>query len=338
MSYKTLKVDELRVGMYLNLPSTLESNPFPENQFRIQSLEQIEQIRALGLDDIAVDLSQSHLTWLAGAPAKPLLDPRDGEVPPLWTPENLVPAELADAIGNLSLPPRQKSQAVYRHSSEMMRRLLEQPSAENLQESKKAIGSIADMILGDDHTSAQLLYITAHDFYTYTHSVNVGVTALIFAKYLFAGSDDHDLQELGAGFFLHDLGKVRVPNEIINKPGRLTEEEMRVMRTHPYQGYKILEQAGALTEECRVIVMQHHENNDGSGYPRRLKGDEIHLYGHICGIADVYDALTAERSYKQAMKPFDALRLMKEQMRHRFDEQLFQSFVRMFETTQRLLK
>jgi len=220
----------------------------------------------------------------------------------------------------------------------MMQRLLEIPTAENIHECKKAIGSIADLILGDDQTSAHLMYITSHDFYTYTHSVNVGVISLMLAKTLFAGSDAHDLQELGAGFFLHDLGKIRVPNEIINKPGRLTEEEMQRMRIHPYQGYKILEEAGALTEECRIIVMQHHENMDGTGYPRRLMAEQIHLYGRICGIADVYDALTAERSYKQAMKPFEALRLMRDQMQHRFEPKLFEVFVRMFERSQRLLK
>jgi HD-GYP domain-containing protein (c-di-GMP phosphodiesterase class II) len=109
------------------------------------------------------------------------------------------------------------------------------------------------------------------------------------------------------------------------------------MRVHPYQGYKILEEAGVLTEECRIIVMQHHENADGSGYPRRLAGESIHLYGRICGIADVYDALTAERSYKAAMKPYDALNLMKQRMSHRFDPVLFQTFVRLFERNRQLL-
>ncbi|QKQ27922.1 HD-GYP domain-containing protein [Candidatus Reidiella endopervernicosa] len=100
---------------------------------------------------------------------------------------------------------------------------------------------------------------------------------------------------MGAGFFLHDLGKIMVRPEVLNKPARLDDAEMRHIRIHPYQGYKILQQADALTEEVRTIVMQHHEFVDGSGYPKRLRDEEIHVYGRICGIADVYDALPADR-------------------------------------------
>jgi len=133
-----------------------------------------------------------------------------------------------------------------------------------------------------------------------------------------------------AAFFLHDLGKVRVDPAIINKPGRLTEEEMSKMRIHPYQSYKILEESGHLSHECKVITMQHHEREDGSGYPRRLKGDEIHDYARICCIADVYDALTAVRSYKKALSPFDALKVMKEEMIGFFHAEIFRNFVLLF--------
>jgi HD-GYP domain-containing protein (c-di-GMP phosphodiesterase class II) len=102
------------------------------------------------------------------------------------------------------------------------------------------------------------------------------------------------------------------------------------MRIHPYQGYKIMDQAGVMSEECRIIVMQHHERTDGTGYPRSLKDEEIHLYGKICCIADVFDALTAVRSYKQGMTPFDALKLMKSQMLHHFDKEIFSRFVGLF--------
>ena len=102
------------------------------------------------------------------------------------------------------------------------------------------------------------------------------------------------------------------------------------MRIHPYQGYKMLRDAEALSEESRIIVMEHHEMFDGGGYPRRLRGDEIHIYGRICCIADVFDALTAERSYKQAMTPFEALRLMRDKMPHHFDKALFSTFVSLF--------
>ena len=82
------------------------------------------------------------------------------------------------------------------------------------------------------------------------------------------------------------------------------------MRSHPYQGYRILQETGFLTEEARFIALQHHERHDGTGYPRGLKGGKIHPYGRICAIADVFDALTSERSYKRRIEPFDAASMM----------------------------
>jgi HD-GYP domain-containing protein (c-di-GMP phosphodiesterase class II) len=105
---------------------------------------------------------------------------------------------------------------------------------------------------------------------------------------------------------------------------------MKAMKAHPYQGYKILKETEQLTEECRIIAMQHHERDDGTGYPNCLKGTDIHVYGRICCIADVYDALTSERPYKQRLKPFEALKLMKEQMINHFHKELFDKFVLLF--------
>jgi len=108
----------------------------------------------------------------------------------------------------------------------MMSRLLEHPTAENIAETKKGIAEIVNLILTDEATNLHLLRITSHDHYTYTHSLAVGLLSVSLAKVLFKRSQGHDMHELGAGFFLHDLGKVKVDAAIINKPGKLTEEEM----------------------------------------------------------------------------------------------------------------
>jgi len=138
------------------------------------------------------------------------------------------------------------------------------------------------------------------------------------------------MHELGAGFFLHDLGKVKVNPYIINKPGKLTTEEMNQMRRHPTEGYRILSDTHQLTQECKTIVMQHHERCNGKGYPKGISGDQIHIYGKICSIADVYDALTSDRPYRQKMTPFDALSLMKDEMIDHFQKDLFEQFVFLF--------
>lgn len=334
-----LKLSDLTVGMHITLPSSWLSHDFLKKSFKIDSSELLKRVQAQKVKFVTIDYDRSdisdspsfeELAYISHNDT--VADPKDGAPPEGWSSRDVVPEGLINAIEDKSLSPEKKSEAVYLHSIEMMEHLLESPTAENIHASKQAISSITDLILSDDKTADNLLRITTHDFYTYTHSVNVGVTSLMLSKALFKNSDAHDLHELGAGFFLHDLGKVKVNPDVLNKPARLTEAEMRHVRIHPYQGYKLLESANALSDECRLIVMQHHEFVDGTGYPRRLKGDEIHLYGKICGIADVFDALTAERSYKKAMSPFDALKLMKEQMISHFDKELFGSFVRLFIT------
>lgn len=332
-----IKLSDLKMGMYITLPSSWLSHDFITKSFQIDSAGLLKRVQAQRVKYVTVDYEKSDIS--EGPAFEELAyishndtveDPKDGAPPEGWSSRGVVPEGLIAAVEDKSLSPEKKSEAVYHHSIEMMQHLLESPTAENIHASKQAISSITDLILSDDKTADNLLRITTHDFYTYTHSVNVGVTGLMLSKALFKNSDAHDLHELGAGFFLHDLGKVKVNPDVLNKPARLTEAEMRHVRIHPYQGYKLLESADALSEECRLIVMQHHEFVDGTGYPRKLEGDEIHLYGKICGIADVFDALTAERSYKKAMSTFDALKLMKEQMISHFDKKLFTSFVNLF--------
>ena len=341
----TLDISALRIGMYVNLAGSWLDHPFLRSKFKLESEAQIAEIRRHGLHQVVVDLEKSDVvppqaspTSLSeldyvrhnDTPRETPIDPKEQAAPESWTPETLVAPELREAIHDRRMTPERKSQLVYHHTRQMMERLLEAPTVENIRAGKEAIRDVSNLVLADQETASAMLRITAHDFYTYTHSVNVGITGLLLAKALLGNSDGHDMHELGAGFFLHDLGKVKVDPAIINKPARLSEEEMRRMRIHPYQGYKILKEAEAMSEECRIIVMEHHELFDGKGYPKRIGGEQIHIYGRICCIADVFDALTAERSYKKAMTPFDALALMRDKMPNHFDRQLFASFVSLF--------
>lgn len=329
---KKIKSSELEVGMYVTLPLSWVSHSFLKNNFLIKSQDEIKRIMAGGIDEVSIDtargLSFPNVDMISHAkeePAEKIISP-----PATWKPEQLIPPEMNDALHDKSMPREEKAKVIYQSAIQMMQRLLEDPKAENISRTKKEISKIVDVILTDDNTAMQMLTLTNHDFYTYTHSVNVGVLGILLSKALFKQTTSHDMYELGAGFFLHDLGKIRVDPAIINKPGKLTEDEMKKMKVHPYQSYKILLEAGQLSEECRLIALQHHEREDGRGYPRRLHGDEIHIYGRIGCIADVYDALTAERSYKPRLSPFEALRIMKEEMINHFENNLFEKFVLLF--------
>ncbi len=320
--------------MYVILPVSWLSHPFSLNHFKLKNKSQIKEIEGCGIREIEVDFDKSDLPPEPPEDVKQIKTepaPREEIEPPSkWNPETLIPENLVAAIEDQTLDSVAKAKAVYENSMDLMSRLLESPTAENIHTSKGAIKSVTDLILKDDETAHNMLLITSHDFYTYAHSVNVGIYSIMLAKELFLRSDDHNLEELGAGFFLHDLGKVNVDPAIINKPGRLTDDEMKQMRTHPYQGYKILHEANELSQECEYIVLQHHERYDGNGYPKRLKGDEIHIYGRICCLADVFDALTAERSYKKSMSKFDALKLMRDEMQSFFSRDLLEPFILLF--------
>ena len=321
-----IDLKDLKVGMYVILPRSWFRHPFLKNRFLITSEEQIETLSGMGLREIEVDSAKSQLVEEVESISHPaMLHP-----PQQWEPEKLISDDLREVVYDTTVEPQEKAQVVYHHSIQLMQKVWDSPTRENIKDGKKGISHVVDLILHDDETSLCMLNIVSHDFYTYTHSVNVGVLSVMLSKELFRGSDDHDLHELGAGFFLHDLGKLKIDPNIINKPGRLDNREQEIMRSHPYQGFKVLRETDHLSDEVKTVIFQHHEREDGTGYPRRLKGDEIHVYGRICCIADVFDALTAERSYKRKLSPFQALKIMKEEMLGHFHEDMFKTFVLLF--------
>jgi len=318
-----VKIDDLRVGMYVVLNLAWYEHPFLKGEFLVTSEADIRKLKSLGLKEIAVDSSQSQLK----TDANPLKQTQKHAPEEKKEAREIIPTALFESIHDERMPPQQKAAIVQQHSFTMMKNLLDSPSAENIKEAKKGISEVVNLILKDDATLFYLLNITEHDYYTYTHSVSVGVLGVALSKSLFKKSSAHDIHALGAGFFLHDIGKVHIDLNIINKPGKLTDEEMNEMRRHPALGYKLLTETKQLTEESKIIVLQHHERADGKGYPKGLHADEIHIYGKICAIADVYDALTSERPYKKKMLPFEALRLMHDQMINHFQKDMFEKFV-----------
>jgi HD-GYP domain-containing protein (c-di-GMP phosphodiesterase class II) len=321
INYKTIPLNKLNAGMYVVLPLAWYQHSFLKNQFVIKSESDIERIKELGLKEIQIDPSRStksDLKMKTEAPSAPDAGLEE---------QKRATEDLVNAVRDAEIPPIQKARRIQEHSFGMMKNLLEHPTAENIMEAKKGISAIVSLILNDNDTLRYLVNITSHDYYTYTHSVEVGILSVALAKSLFRDSKDHDIYALGAGFFLHDVGKVNIGEDIINKPGRLTDDEMNEMRRHPALGYKLLHETNQLTEESKIIVLQHHERHDGTGYPRGLRGNEIHIYGRICAIADVYDALTTDRPYRKKMKPFDALKLMRHEMLNHFQKDLFEQLV-----------
>ncbi len=221
---------------------------------------------------------------------------------------------------------REKSGIVYQVATKVVTDLLEDPkSGKNMERISDWVTHTVGHIIQDDNTFSSLLGVSSHDYQIYTHSVNMSVLGLLFGKHLSFQPDE--LEHLGSGMLLHDIGKLTIPLNVVNKPGHLSGEEFKAMEKHPKAGLKILEHWSNINALSLKIVIQHHENYDGSGYPYGMKGDEIHLYGRIARIIDAYDAMTSKRSYAEAMRPFAVLSEMKKNMSGCFDKELLSEFI-----------
>lgn len=171
-----------------------------------------------------------------------------------------------------------------------------------------------------------LARIRAKDAYLMEHSMNVAILLANFGRYL--GLDRSVLKELTLGGLLHDVGKIMTPDEVLNKPGKLTDEELEVMREHVVHSHDILAATAGITPIMLEVAANHHERIDGTGYPRRLKGDQLSLYTRMSGIVDVYDAVTADRVYKQGMQPTQAFRILLKGVDLHFDADLVTRFIK----------
>ena len=185
--------------------------------------------------------------------------------------------------------------------------------------------NIVEEIRESESMIVETINLSTYDNYTYSHSVNVDILAVILG--VACGLRDDELKKLSQAALLHDIGKTCVPIEIINKPGRLTDEEYEEVKQHPRYGYNMLRDNYEVSSVARNAILSHHENEDGSGYPRGLTSEKIHLFAKIIHIADVYDALTTKRVYKDAMNPADALEYLMGNAERMFDKDLVATFM-----------
>jgi HD-GYP domain-containing protein (c-di-GMP phosphodiesterase class II) len=221
-----------------------------------------------------------------------------------------------------------KAIIVYEKASTVIDEMFRNPeSLEVAKNVKPVVDSIVDIILHDTKAVASLLKITAHDYYTHTHSINVSIYTLSLGAFL--GIQGEDLKALGMAAVLHDIGKSKVNFDIINKNGSLTEVEFEEMKTHPAQGHEIALKLGITDERVLTGIRHHHEKLVGGGYPDNLSGDKISRFARIIGVCDVFDALTTKRSYKDPMTTFESIKLMKEAMKGHLDFEMVNALIRM---------
>ncbi|MEN8257828.1 MAG: HD domain-containing phosphohydrolase [Thermodesulfobacteriota bacterium] len=238
---------------------------------------------------------------------------------------------LGSIIENPRLPTKKKSEIIYTCAANVMQDVYNDPrSGENIARSRAVSDNIIKFTLSDPSSIPTLLSLSSHNYYTFTHCVNVAVFGIGLWQFIGLGSPD-DLREFALGSILHDVGKTSVDDGILNKPGKLTNEEFEIIKSHPRKGHELMKDE--VSDAALDIILHHHEKYDGTGYPDKLEGGDISDNAKVAIIADVYDALTTNRPYGDARDPFQAMLLMKEKMVGHFEQEKFISFVKFLSNT-----
>ena len=193
--------------------------------------------------------------------------------------------------------------------------------------SKELVDGLAQAVTASRTALIALTALKNYDNYTFTHMVNVSILTMSQARAL--GLDGASLRELGLGALMHDIGKVRTPTEILNKPEKLTDSEFEIMRMHVVDGAEILRRTPEMPAIAPVIAFEHHLRLDGTGYPFGVKRSALNIGTQLCGISDVYDAMRSQRAYQQAFPSDRILEVLKRNDGHQFDQNLVRRFTQL---------
>lgn len=237
-------------------------------------------------------------------------------------------SHLGEILDDPDVSPERKSTVLYGSLTHLVEDLIAEPrAAEVVSRSKQMVENSCKFLFNEEASLKHMMQVCSFDYYTYTHSVNVFVFATALGAQFYP--QEYISGDFGLGALLHDIGKHEIPDSILNCPGKLTDEQFTVMKGHPGIGYDILKEKNEVSDIVLNMVRHHHEKLEGGGYPDNLSGEEICREVRILTIADIFDALTTQRSYKDAMPSFKALQLMKQEMTRQLDPDLFNVFIHM---------
>jgi HD-GYP domain-containing protein (c-di-GMP phosphodiesterase class II) len=228
-----------------------------------------------------------------------------------------------ERMNEAGIDPQVKATILRESSLTLAEEIFENPDVDRaLNESKEIVTNFIDFMDAHPEGMANLISLSQHDFYTYNHSLDVGIYSLGLGKA--AGYSKEDLHELGRGALFHDIGKRNVSVEIICKAGPLNDAEWAQMQKHPQYGLIILNEH-QVSEAMKACCFEHHESFLGNGYPQQLTGPEIHPMARIIAITDTFDAMTTKRSYNQPLTPAAALEFMTVKLKGKYDPDLLKA-------------
>ncbi|WP_309044612.1 HD-GYP domain-containing protein [Marinobacter sediminicola] len=320
---KRIPVSALTVGMYI---TDLNNDWIPHNTQRrrgvIKRDETIEKIRKMGVQFVYIDVqkgkdSQDSETATEVDSRNEAALQKAGEQKPGIKPRVPLSEEMVHALGV-------HTEAQGLVDSFMKNAKLGTPV--DVAPIHKLAGELQNSVTRNANALGCLGRIREKDNYLLEHSVNLSVLMTIFGQYRKLSADV--MHQIVMGALLHDLGKVLTPDEVLHKPGRLSPQEFEVMKLHARHSRDILSATEGIGQLTVITAAQHHERMDGSGYPEGLKGDEISVYGRMVAIADVYDAITADRVYHKGMTPSQGLKKLLEWSGSHLDPTLVKQFIR----------
>lgn len=340
LSSPTLDVAHLRVGHYVHLDLSWMEHPFASANFKIRDKTQLATIRSLGLQRVRWSPQLSDPQALAAASSDNAPDPEasTSEEPAAAADEAL---DAPEAVALAVQKKQEQAQRMAQHRAalkESQRRLGEAAHAfrnlsqqvyarpvETRELARDLVEDLASTVLGDSDVAIHLIADKAVGDNLYHHSLNVSLLTMLLAREM--KLSDHEVTTVGLGALLHDLGKTDVPERVWRKPKPHTRAEQSLIETHVVKGLEIGRRM-ELPLDCLKIILHHHENADGSGYPKKLKGDDIPLLARLVAVVDAYDFLCNPADRGHALTPHEALALMFRKLRHLFDPNVLNTFIR----------
>ena len=313
---KKISIDELQPGMYVQSIAKQVGNMRIKSQGKVTSEAVIEHLRRKGIQEILIDPSKAFQPQ--EEPSEELLEETEEDLQP----EVPVVKQVSfDQEVTVAKGLHDKGKGIQKRLMDSVAKGLPMDISIPKEFTERLVGSI-------DRNPNALMCITKireKDSYLFEHSLNVAILLANFAKN--SQFTEDDVQELAFSGFLHDIGKIKIPDEILHKPGRLTDQEMVVMRDHVYYGVRTLEKMN-MPERIIRTMSEHHERLDGYGYPDGLRGEEISMFGRMIAIVDTYDAITADRCYKPGMPSQKALQILLKDSPKKFDRELVERFIK----------
>ena len=320
---KRIKTEHLQPGMYLQqLCGSWMSHPFWRASFLLNNPQDIRRIRDSGIQEVWIDTDKG--LDVGGGQSKPEVETQiDRDLDAVAVRESAPPgpAPLAEEIQRAAKTCAKAKRAVVSMFREArMGKAIESDSARELVE------EINSSVARNPSALISIARLKHADDYTYMHSVAVCGLMIALARQM--QLDEQQTRDAGLAGLLHDIGKMAIPPEVLNKPGKLTDEEFTLVKTHPEEAHKMLSNAKGISEVALDVCLHHHEKVDGSGYPHRLPRERISQFAKMGAVCDVYDAVTSDRPYKKGWDPGEAVRRMAEWSSGHFESAVFHAFVK----------